>query len=644
MLVGVDVGGTFTDFVGFRAGRIVTEKVLSTPREPASAVTGGIRTLGATSMAHGTTVATNAIVERRGARTALVTTAGFEDLLIIGRQNRPSLYDWRVTRTPPVIPRGMSMGAKERVGASGRILKGLSGSEVRRISNALARMKAESVAICLLFAFANPRHEESLRKALGPRFCISVSSRVHPEFREYERASTTALDAYVKPLVAGHLRSLERALGAPFLVMKSGGGTAGSRQVLERPIDLALSGPAGGVSAARTLAATFRIRDLVTFDMGGTSSDFSTILGGQPTYTSESTIEGLPLALQVIDISSVGAGGGSLAWLDSGGALRVGPSSAGAEPGPMAYGHGGSQPTVTDADLFSGLLPGALLGGAMPLRRDLAEAGLGALAKAMRIPIDTAALGVRRVVESNMVRAMKAVLARRGLDPRRLPLLAYGGAGPVHAAFLAAEIGSPRVLIPFLPGSFSAYGILTADLRLDYASGIVRPLASAKAPIHKIATGLRARAVRDLRAHGVSSSKARFLFTADLRFEGQSYEINVPVTPGMGTGFRREHRRRYGYASRTEPVEITAVRLTAVVGRPKIFPRGPAHGRPVSRRRRVLFEDGWTDSRIWRRPALHAGFTSRGPAIIEEDQATTAVPPGWLFRVLRHGVLELEAV
>ncbi|TLZ59408.1 MAG: hydantoinase/oxoprolinase family protein, partial [Methanobacteriota archaeon] len=434
MRAGVDVGGTFTDFVAFRDGQFVSSKVLSRSREPDAAVVAGMRALGADSIAHGTTVATNAIVERRGARTVLVTTAGFEDLLIIGRQNRPSLYDWRVTRPEPVVPRGLSVGARERVGPGGRIIRPLPASEVRRIVRAIKAMGAESVAVCLLFSFANPRHEETLRKALEAHFDVSISSSVHAEFREYERASTTSLDAYVKPLVRDHLNSLERAVGARFLVMKSGGGTAESRQIMERPIELALSGPAGGVSASVALAKALGIRDLVTFDMGGTSADFSVLLGGAPTHTNEANVDGLPLALRVVDISSIGAGGGSLAGIDPGGALRIGPASAGADPGPMCYGLGGGEPTVSDADLLAGLLPASLLGGSMPLRGDLAEKGLHDLASRMRISLDEAILGVRRVVESNMIRAMKAVLARRGLDPRDFPLLAFGGAGPVHAA------------------------------------------------------------------------------------------------------------------------------------------------------------------------------------------------------------------
>src|SRR5881296_3583511 len=420
--------------------------------------------------------------------------------------------------------------------------------------------------------------------------------------------------------------------------MKSGGGTAESRQIMERPIELALSGPAGGVSASVAMAKALRFRDLVTFDMGGTSADFSVILDGSPTHTNEANVDGLPLALRVVDISSIGAGGGSLAAVDPGGALRVGPASAGADPGPMCYGLGGVEPTVSDADLLAGLLPASLLGGSLPLRGDLAEKGLHDLASRMRISLDEAILGVRRVVESNMIRAMKAVLARRGLDPRDFPLLAFGGAGPVHAAFLARGIGSPRVLVPFLPGSFSAYGILTADVRLDYSRGLVRPLRGARHPIKKILAILRGRAEDALRAQGIPKRAARLAPSVDLRYEGQSFEINLAFAPEVERRFRREHRRLYGYASTTEPVELVAVRLTAVVPRPKPFPKVRVVGEPSASHRRLLFDEGWTESRVWRRSDLPSGFHSEGPAVIEEDQATTIVPPQGTFRILRHGV------
>jgi len=642
MLVGVDVGGTFTDFVGIRDGELVTWKAPSTPREPGRALGEGLQRLGATGMAHGTTAATNAILERHGARTALVTTAGFEDLLEIGRQTRPSLYDFHTTRTLPVVPRGMAIGVYERIGPGGEVSKGLRKSEVRRIVVALRKMHVESVAICLLFSFANSRHERMLADALEGEFDVSLSSRVLPEFREYERASTTALDAYIKPTVRRHLGSLEAALGSRFLVMKSGGGTADSREVLARPIDLVLSGPAGGVAAALSIAKALRVQNLVTFDMGGTSADFSVVLEGHPTYTNEASLEGLPLALPVVDIVSIGAGGGSIAWIDRGGAFRVGPMSAGAEPGPMCYGHGGREPTVTDADLLAGLLPPALLGGAMPLRRGLAEQGVTDFAGRLHINVDDAILGVRRVVEANMVRGIKAVLAKRGLDPRDFALLAFGGAGPVHAALLAREIGTTRVLVPFLPGSFSAYGILTADVRLDVSQGLVGPLRVCRERILRTMRALRRRAGAGVRRHGFRPRATRYLPSVDLRYAGQSYEINVPFTATVESAFRREHRRRYGYASRTEPIEVVAVRLTAVVPRGKPLPRIRAQGRPEAESRRALFDDGWRDVDVWQRVALRVGLKVEGPAVIEEDQATTVVPPGARAVVRRHGILDIE--
>ncbi len=642
MFVGVDVGGTFTDFVGVRDGELVTWKAPSTPTTPGRALEEGLHRLEATEMAHGKTVATNAIIERKGARTVLLTTSGFEDLLEIGRQNRPSLYDFRLTRTPPVVARGMAIGVRERVGPSGHVLKGLSKSELGRILRKLRRRDAESVAVCLLFSFLNPSHERALKAAIAPRFEVSISSHVLPEFREYERASTTALDAYIKPIVRGHLLALEEAIGSRFLAMKSGGGTADSREVLDRPIDLALSGPAGGVSAALSIAKALRMRNLVTFDMGGTSADFSVVLDGRPTYTSEASVGGLPLALPVLDIVSVGAGGGSIAWIDRGGALRVGPVSAGAEPGPMCYGHGGREPTVTDADLLAGLLPDALLGRTMPLRRDLAAEGLRGLANRSHLSIDAAILGARRVVEANMVRGIKAVLARRGLDPRDFALLAFGGAGPVHATFLAREIGLRRVLVPFLPGSFSAYGILTADVRLDFSRGLVAPLRRAVAMSARVLRALRATAKTAVRRHGFPPRAAVYEPSVDLRFAGQSYEINLPFGPTMEAAFRREHRRRYGYASRTEPIETVALRLVAVIPRRKHLPQVRVRDNPRSSSRKVLLDDGWQTVDVWRRAELGLGFETRGPAILEEDQATTVIPPDGRVVVRRHGILDIE--
>lgn len=640
MDVGVDVGGTFTDFVGFRGRGIVMAKVPST-RNPAAAVLSGMQELSADGMAHGTTVATNAILERKGARTVFVTTAGFEDLLTIGRQNRPSLYDFRVARPPSTIPRDRCVRVRERVDSRGRVVHPLTSEEVRRLVREVRASGAESVAICLLFSFLRPRHERILRDAL-PDLPVSTSHEVLAEFREFERASTTVLDAYVKPLVTRYLGDLRGALGRGFYVMKSGGGVASEVEVVRKPVDLVLSGPAGGVAAAVALARRSRRRNLVTFDMGGTSADFSAVVDGLPGWTREASVESFPLALPVVDIESVGAGGGSVASVDRGGALRVGPESAGADPGPMAYGKGGERVTVTDADLVAGVLGGSLLGGRLPLDSRLAQKGLDALATELRLTPDETVLGVQRVVQATMSKAMRLILAKRGLDPRTFSLLAFGGAGPMHACALARELGVPRVLVPFLPGSFSAYGILISDVKLEYSRSIIRPLKGSAKAVRDAVAEFRRAAQRDLAAQGLHARSAVLEASVDLRFLGQSYEINVPLRGDLAASFRRAHRRRYGYASPTEPIEAVTVRLVARIPRTRRFPRPPPRVTPRAETRAVLFVDGWEEAHVMPRSSLPAGFEADGPLVIEEDQATTLVPPGCRLRVDPLGLLEIE--
>src|SRR2546425_2183016 len=448
--VGVDIGGTFTDFVGFRGRDVVSLKLPST-RDASEAVAEGLGALGAARMAHGTTVATNAILERKGARTAFVTTEGFEHLLLIGRQNRPSLYDLRITRPDPPIPRERCFGLRERVDAHGRVLRSPTKRDLAEVVRRVRSSGAESVAISLLFSFLHPAHEQRLAKALSG-LSVSTSHEVLAEFREFERSSTTALDAYVKPLVVRYLQGLERSVHGAFYVMKSSGGVVSHRAILHRPVDMVRSGPAGGVAAAVALARTTGHRNLLTFDMGGTSADFSTIVRGSPSLTTEAMIDTFPLALPVVDIESVGAGGGSIAWVDAGRALRVGPHSAGAEPGPIAYGKGGESPTVSDADLSGGVLGSSLLGGRLPLRADLAAKGVARLADGLHISPEETVLGVQRVVRATMAKAMRIILARRGLDPRDFALLAFGGAGPIHARALPKKPRIPRAFVPPLPG------------------------------------------------------------------------------------------------------------------------------------------------------------------------------------------------
>jgi N-methylhydantoinase A len=637
--VGVDVGGTFTDFVGFRGRDVVTTKRPST-RDPSVAVLAGLRELRADRMAHGMTVATNAILERRGARTAFVTTAGFEDLLTIGRQDRPSLYDLRVPRPPPAVPRERCIGVRERVDARGRPLLRVSRAETARVARLVETTGAESVAVCLLFSFLRPAHERTIARALRG-LPVSTSHEVLPEVREVERASTTVLDAYVKPLVTRYLTDLGSSLG-PFLVMKSDGGVAAHAAVARRPVEVVLSGPAGGVAGVVALGRRLRLRNLVAFDMGGTSADFSAILSGRPSWTTEASIDGFPLALPVVDIESVGAGGGSLAWRDAGGALRVGPRSAGADPGPVAYGRGGTQATVTDADLCAGALGPALLGGALPLHVSLARKATEALADGLGVRPHDAVLGVQAVVRANMAAAMRLVLSKRGLDPRDFALVAFGGAGPMHAVALAREMAVPRVLVPFLPGAFSAYGILISDVRVEYGRSVVRPLARAAGLLHDVVDAFTARGRADLAAQGFDPAEAAFEASADLRFRGQSYEINVPLRGDLAAAFRRAHRLRYGYASATEPIEVVTVRVVGRVPRRAHVPTARREGRPRSGTRRLLTDEGWVGARTFDRSTLPVGFAADGPAIVEEDHATTVVPTDASFRVGRLGVLDIE--
>ena len=636
----MDVGGTFTDFVGFRGRDVVSLKLPST-RDPSVAVVEGLRALEAARMAHGTTVATNAILERKGARSAFVTTEGFEHLLLIGRQNRPSLYDLRITRPAPPIPRERCFGLRERVDARGRVLRSPTKRDLAEVVRKIRSSGAESVAISLLFSFLHPAHEQRLAKALSG-LSVSTSHEVLAEFREFERSSTTALDAYVKPLVMRYLQDLERAVQGDFYVMKSSGGVVSHRTVLHRPVDMVLSGPAGGVAAAVAIARTTGHRNLLTFDMGGTSADFSTIVRGSASWTTEAMIDTFPLALQVVDIESVGAGGGSIAWVDAGRALRVGPLSAGAEPGPIAYGKGGESLTVSDADLVGGFLGLSLLGGRLPLRADLAAKGVARLADGLHLSPEETVLGVQRVVRATMVKAMRIILARRGLDPRDFALLAFGGAGPMHAWALARELRIPRVLVPLLPGAFSAYGILISPVQLEYSRTIVRPLDRAQSAIAEAVRAFRVRASKALRDEHHDATDAVFNASVDLRYRGQSYEINIPLRADLARAFRREHRRRYGYASREEPIELVTVRLTVRLPRPVNLPGSPESPVPRMSRRRVLFDDGWSDVPVFDRGSLPVGFDEEGPAIVAEDHATTVVPPGANFRIQPRGLMEIE--
>lgn len=614
--VGVDVGGTFTDLVAVVDGELVTAKVPSIPGREADGIAAALAAseidLSAVEvLAHGTTVATNALLERRGARTALVTTDGFRDVIEIGRQNRASLYDLTAHRPAPLVPRGLRLTVRERMGPEGELVP-LDEASVRAAVSALASADVDAVAVCLLFSFLHPEHErrvgEAIRTAL-PDLHVSLSTELLPEFREYERCSTTVANAYLAPTVSAYLAEIEPQP----LVMQSSGGVVDVETATGRPAACVLSGPAAGVAGAAFVAGAGGFDDVLTFDMGGTSTDVATVLGGEAQVTAESVVAGVPIRFPMVDVHTIGAGGGSIAWLDNGGALRVGPRSAGARPGPACYGRGGEAPTVTDASLVLGYLgDGAVLGGEVALDRALAERALELLG----MEAVEAALGVVRVVDAEMARALRVVSVERGIDPRGLALVAFGGAGPLHACSLAEELGIERVLVPRASGVLSALGLAAADLRRDY-------VASASVPFEE----LEKRAAADL----PGAELARLV---DARYPGQSHELTVDGD-GWECGFGDAHEQRYGFRLAGEP-ELVNRRIVSILPRPRPALRAWASAaKPGSRR---AFLDGeWLDL------AVHGpGTAVAGPAIVELPEATCLVRPGWAGEPDAAGTLVLE--
>ncbi len=688
--LGVDVGGTFTDLVAVGGdGRMIFGKVPSVPADPSEAVLDAVRRAGLAGsgagrdvverFAHGTTVATNALLERRGARTALVTTRGFADVIEIGRQNRPALYDLTRDRPPPLVPRELRYTVAERTGPDGVIVP-LDIRSLRDVVAALTALPAEAqisgspqrlaaVAVCLLFSFARPEHERQvvdvLRAAL-PGVTVVASHEVLPQFREYERFATTVADAYLTPTLSVYLRALARrcvAAGLPSpLVMRSSGGVVELEAAAGHAAACVLSGPAAGVVGAAYVAARSGLADLLTFDMGGTSTDVAPVLGGRVQTTAESVLAGIPITLPTVDVHSVSAGGGSVAWVDSGGALRVGPRSAGADPGPACYGRGGVEPTVTDADLVLGYLAdGANLGGEVTLSRASAYKALAALGAMLGpgpdgLSAEEAAAGVVAVAGAEMIRALRVVSVERGLDPRELTLVAFGGAGGTHACALAEELGMRRVLVPLACGVLSALGLAIGDVRRDYLYPLHGLLAEVDldAAFAELARTARA----DTPAADIPALAIEL--QVDCRYVGQSHELTVVASsggglpaaeqPGGGTGggvadgglsttrirtaFEAEHLRRYGHTAHDRDVEVVAVRLVATVPgrRPEL--RAPAADPTAVRSRRSVHLDGfWQDVDVVPRAALGAGDGVAGPAVVEFAEATCLIRPGWRAEV-----------
>jgi N-methylhydantoinase A len=648
--LGVDVGGTFTDLVVLRGGELRTAKVPSTPSDQSEGVLAAVEAAAVegsalAAFAHGMTVATNALLERRGARVALVTTAGFRDVLEIARQNRPALYDLTAARPPALVPRELRFCVRERMGPDGE-LEPLDEDSLAEAVAAVRDADVEAVAVCLLFAFLHSEHERAVGEALRAQLDVhvSLSSEVLPEFREYERFATTTADAYLTPRLSRYLQRLAEkaeAVGLPTpLVMQSSGGVIDLGDAARRAAACVLSGPAGGVVGAAHAAAAGGFEDVLTFDMGGTSTDVAPVLDGVAQTTTESVVAGIPLRLPMVDVHTVSAGGGSIAWADSGGVLRVGPRSAGAEPGPAAYGAGGEDPTVTDADLFLGYLEdGATLGGEVILRRELAEQALTRLGDALGLDAEQAALGVVRVANTEMTRALRVISVQRGLDPRRFALVAFGGAGGMHACALADELGITTIVVPRAAGVLSALGLAISDVRRDY----VEPLPGAlddvdESRLEEAFAAMEERAGQDLddpeRRRG-----------ADLRYRGQSFELTVPAddAAALAARFHDAHERRYGYRMEGEPVELVSARLTAtvVVDRPELREEGAEGGGPKGERR-ACFDGEWPEVPVFDRAAMGAGSELDGPALIEFGEATSVVAPHWSGRVDDAGNLVLE--
>ncbi len=635
MRIGVDAGGTFTDFVVLHDdGRIESFKLRSNPQNPASVILAGLRQAAAraktATVVHGSTVATNALLERKGARTAFIATAGFEDLLEIGRQNRPELYNLTPAPRRPLIPRELCFGVRERSYHDGTVARQPSAAELKRLAAKLRRARVESVAICLLHAYQIAANERAVLDGLQScAVYLCASHQISPEFREYERGSTTAINAYVGPLMERYLGELESAVKRRFqiAILQSNGGFLSARDARRHAVRTVLSGPAGGVIGAIETARNSGFRKVLGFDMGGTSTDVS-LSDGAPRETTEASIDGLPIRVPMLDIHTVGAGGGSIARVDAGGLLRVGPESAGSDPGPACYG-AGSEPTVTDAHVVLGRIQ-ALLGGEMSIDPGRAGKAIERIARRMKVDPITAAAGILRVANSNMERAIRAVSVERGYDPREFALVAFGGCGGLHACEIAEQLGIRSVIVPQYAGALSALGMLMADSVRDYAAGVL-----GHADFDKGFDALERRARRDSPGAAIERS-------ADLRYRGQSYELNVPwkSLEAASTAFHREHARIYGYSLPDREVEAVTIRVRARTASSKPKLRRPPAKRGKPEIRKIWMHRSWRRIPVWTRGQLRIPL--RGPALVLDYGSTTLIPPAWRFRVDARGNLVIQ--
>ncbi|MDQ7831900.1 MAG: hydantoinase/oxoprolinase family protein [Desulfovibrionaceae bacterium] len=661
IVVGVDTGGTFTDLIVHAGdgatGRFVAVKVPSTPDDPAQAIFAGLERLKIMGLpvpdrvVHGSTVATNAILERKGVKTALVTTAGFRDVLAIGRQNRADLYDPASRRAPCIVPDALRLEVPGRILADGSRREAVSPEAARDMADRVAATGAESVAVSLLFSFLDPADEFLLGRELAARgLHVSLSHEIMREFREFERTSTTVVNATVSPLMARYLTRLEEGLGQEtgLCVMQSSGGILTSTTAGRQAVRTILSGPAGGVTAAMALSWETGLKRMITFDMGGTSTDVA-LLDGAPGMTTETVVAGHPVTIPMIDMHTVGAGGGSLAAFDAAGALTVGPHSAGADPGPACYGRGEGL-TVTDANLVLGrIIPELFLGGRMSLFPQRAETRLAAMAAARGMTGLDLAEGIVAVAEAAMERAIRVISVERGHDPAEFTLVCFGGAGGLHAVSLTRSLGMNRVIVPPHPGLFSAMGMLFADIARDFSATVMLDQDQAAADLLEARFAeLSACGMRELDKEGVAPGDVALLRSVDMRYRGQSFELNVPYGPDLIAAFHALHEKTYGYKTPGRPVQLVTLRLRATGRTDKPgLPRDdalPGRGQepPQAGSRRLVHQGRYVPAALYERKRLMPGHACAGPAVVAEDSATTYVPPGAVLRVDALGSLVID--
>lgn len=677
--IGIDSGGTFTDVCLFddASGQVAVWKVPSTPDDPSRAIAlgtqegserVGARPSEVVYFGHGTTVGTNALIQHRGVRTGLITTDGFRDLIEIGRQKRPDLYDLQADKAPPLVTRDLRFGVIERVRHDGSVETPLDEDGVRQAARALKAAGVKAVAIGFLYGFVRPEHEDIARRIVAEEFpeaFICTSHEVAPEFREYERISTAVVNAYLGPVMQGYIQRLagrlkELGVTATPHLTQSNGGVIGFDMAARLPVRTVLSGPSTGVVAAQAIGAMTGIANLITFDMGGTSSDVALLRNGEAKLASEANVHGYPIKAPMLDIHTVGAGGGSIAAIDSGGLLKVGPRSAGADPGPVCYGRGSTEPAVTDANVvLQTLNPTHLLGGRMPIDQSLSRQAIGRIADKLGLDLMATAQGIISVVTANMAKAIRVISVQRGHDPRDYALVAFGGAGPLHAARLARELEMTRIIVPRNPGIGCALGLLLTDLRANFATTRLATLGDGLVgDMAEIFAGLQAQAEHWFVEEKVAPAERKLRRTADLRYHGQNYELAIDVPEGaittetiaaLAQGFAEAHKRLYGFIAEGEAVQLVTYRVEAIGFVPKAEFRpqpdaGPDASAAIVGRREVWFPEagGFVDCPIYDRDALMSGNLIEGPAIIEQMDATTVLLPGMTARVEPYLNLILE--